>query len=263
MATLKQKKITPQDLVRVSGDPEFFVAKVSKTGVNRKKIIPICGLLGGTKEEPIPIPGCNPGYMMQEDGVAVEFNFPPAHSPDHFQSYVACAFSNLERHLASIGLSAVTKTSHHEFTEKELATPAAMRIGCSPDADAYARKPREGISVELMGRERFTAGHFHISFPNPHSIPNYVYVRMLDAFLGLPFVPRDKQGSRRKFYGLAGLYRDTKYPDGSTGLEYRTMSNFWVTDALAAQRMAQTIMYLFASINKNIDMAAKFFDMIP
>lgn len=262
---IKKPEIKEQQVVRISGDPELFVAQVTSGTRNRKKVVPICGRVGGTKEAPIPIPGVvSKGFMMQEDGVALEINFPPAADSAHFAHYVALAMSGVEGFLATQELAVVPGKCSHEFTLEELAPyPQAKVVGCSPDTDAYTRLPRNGMNTDMFGLERFTAGHFHISFPNPHDIPPYIVARMIDLHVTLPYLAVDKQGNRRKFYGLAGLYRPTKYPDGSTGIEYRTMSNFWLFDNSHRTYLSAAIINMISDMNSDIDAVAKLFDMTP
>jgi len=50
-------------------------------------------------------------------------------------------------------------------------------------------------------------------------------IKALDAYLGLPSVLFEKDGMRRTLYGKAGAYRPTPY-----GVEYRVLSNFWLTE---------------------------------
>jgi len=45
----------------------------------------------------------------------------------------------------------------------------------------------------------------------------------MDLFLGVPSVLIDDGKERKKLYGKAGAYRYKPY-----GVEYRTLSNFWV-----------------------------------
>lgn len=252
--------------IKVSGDPELFIARIEKSGTkNRKRIIPVCGLVGGTKEAPIPIPGLGlKGFMMQEDGAALEFNFPPASDSAHFSHFVGSSLDYIAEYLKTKELAIVPNKCSHEFSQEDLDKfPQAQIVGCSPDLDAYTREQRTGMNTDMFGRERFAAGHFHISFPNTHDIPSHVVARMLDLHMTLPYLALDKQGNRRKHYGLAGLYRDTKYPDGSTGIEYRTMSNFWIFSNDHRQALCSAIMSIIYDMNQDIDAAAKLFDMTP
>ncbi|MCW8826503.1 MAG: hypothetical protein OQK78_08770, partial [Gammaproteobacteria bacterium] len=48
-------------------------------------------------------------------------------------------------------------------------------------------------------------------------------VKAMDLYLGVPSVLIDPDNDRRELYGKAGAYRNKPY-----GLEYRTLSNFWI-----------------------------------
>jgi len=48
----------------------------------------------------------------------------------------------------------------------------------------------------------------------------------MDVYVGLKCVALDNQPIRRTKYGHAGRYRPTDY-----GIEWRTLSNFWIFDA--------------------------------
>lgn len=50
-------------------------------------------------------------------------------------------------------------------------------------------------------------------------------IRAMDFFLGIPSLLLDNDKERRKLYGKAGAYRTPHY-----GVEYRTLSNFWMRD---------------------------------
>lgn len=56
--------------ITVGSDPEFFLRN-KETG----KFISVIGMIGGTKDEPIPI--SDEGHGLQEDNVSVEATIPP------------------------------------------------------------------------------------------------------------------------------------------------------------------------------------------
>ncbi len=51
-------------------------------------------------------------------------------------------------------------------------------------------------------------------------------IKAMDLFLGVPSVIMDSGELRKTLYGKAGAYRDKP----AYGVEYRTLSNFWVND---------------------------------
>lgn len=48
-------------------------------------------------------------------------------------------------------------------------------------------------------------------------------VKAMDLFLGVPSVLMDEGEERKQLYGKAGAHRPKPY-----GVEYRTLSNFWI-----------------------------------
>lgn len=210
----------PKSGVQLGGDPEFFVRNV-KTG----DIVPSCGLIGGDKGSGLEV---GPGVRWLEDNVSVELNFDPIQDGEMFgwtlaNSYMPFLVHELEKR----NLSPVFVPSH-TFKVEDLVHPKAMTFGCEPDFCAYdvdTKKPRD---VDSMGfkMERFCGGHLHLAFNNRDDIPIWAIAMLMDAYVGLPMVCVEKQGSRRASYGLAGLYRPKPY-----GIEYRVLSNFWLEQA--------------------------------
>ena len=261
-------------MAKISCDPEVFVGKVPKDFLNvslnvdykvktanriyskclpvfKEEPIPICGLIGGTKEEPILIPGAKDGYLMQEDGTALEFNVPPVNNGIVFAQNVQYALTKLHTFLFKLNL-VILPTSTAVFSKQILESyPQAMRLGCSPDYDAYKVAPRKSFQIDNLEEFRFAGGHIHMSFTNKEKMPNEFIIRLMDIYLGLPTLGIDKQGIRRKFYGQAGLFRPTKYPDATTGVEYRTLSNFWIFDRELAPWIGTTVLRILNIVETN------------
>ena len=166
----------------------------------------------------------------------LEFNIPPANQAARFSRRVREGLNYI------LGLVR-TSLPHHEldigacarvFSPEALDSAQAQVFGCSPDFNAHQQgqpwptvKP---IALECEGGAwRFAGGHVHIGYEA--AIPQFVAAAFADVFLGLPSVSLDQQGERRKLYGQAGRYRPTDW-----GLEYRTLSNFWIwSNDLSAQ----------------------------
>lgn len=228
--------------VTLGTDPEFFLVD-GRTG----DPIPACGLLGGTKGAPIDI---GEGFGLQEDNVMVEWNMPPCSIPEQFadraveglervMNFVRTKVPNAARH---IGNSLV-------FPVSMMQSEQAQEFGCSPDFDAYQR----GAPAPLVepatfstrkGEQRFAGGHIHIGFDNPNEVPEFVTASLCDLFIGLRSIYHgDRQGERRNYYGQPGRFRPTDY-----GIEYRTVSNYWLGSwddayslAIAAKRVGRLI----------------------
>lgn len=228
----------------IGADPEFFI-RDSRTG----QVVPAIGTVGGSKDKPRPL-DIGDGYFVQEDNVMVEFNVPAARSIDDF------AFSIMEGREAALSLV----RTRFEYAEMDyrcsrlfpfdlLNNPKAMEFGCSPDLDAY----RQGAPAEVvkpimldddMGQWRFAGGHIHIGYES--EAPAFVAASFADVYLGLPSLSADRQGQRRPFYGTAGRYREKSY-----GIEYRTLSNFWVFDRQQCEEIAWRAMQLGNLLENN------------
>lgn len=260
-------------MIKISCDPEMFITKLPenlsadlRTEYTKKTQmrkfassipevagvpIPVCTLVGGTKHKPIPIPSLEDGFYMQEDGCALEFNIPACAGAREFTQSVYLAMRALFKYLHTKGLTILQTPSATFATEDLEKYPQANILGCSPDYNAYTLERRLPPDITELGNLRFAGGHLHMSFDNPQKMPLELIVRILDIYLGLPLLSIDSQGPRRKFYGLGGLYRPTHYPDGSKGLEYRVLSNFWVFNTQIQVWMINTLWRVLTVIESN------------
>lgn len=197
-------------------DPEIFLA--DRNG----KLKASCGLIGGTKTNPQPLVELGDGYAIQEDNVAIEFNIPPAETQREFTDRIARAVKyigdNVHQHL---GLHLLMESSAESFPEDELQAPAAREFGCDPDYNAWTgrKNPRPKAGDPNL---RSCGGHVHVGYNKTLISPEYM-IRLMDLHLGVPSVLMDKGELRKQLYGKAGAFRDKEY-----GVEYRTLSNFWI-----------------------------------
>jgi hypothetical protein len=209
--------------VTVGADPEFFLRGTDG-------FVPAVGKIGGSKSQPVDIPGDLFSGRMQEDNVMVEFNVTPSMSMAQFDSSIESAIKAISKYVRTNFDCKLSKKNVAIFSEKIIQNyPEAMTFGCDPDFDAYTGypnptpDPRELIS----GGEhlRFAGGHVHIGWRDgpPENVPPNIIAQFADLLIGLPLVSVDKQGPRRKVYGTAGRYRPKPY-----GIEYRTPSNAWI-----------------------------------
>lgn len=205
----------------IGADPEVFVVNKST-----KKIVPAIGLIEGTKEFPRKVQQ----GALQEDNVMAEFNITPANSFPLFQSNIATVLKEMDSVLGASGheYDKSFRTSH-EFSTRELDHPQAMQFGCNPDDNIYTLRQNEGITPALVGNIRMCGGHIHLGFkaPDRHPLLRILAVRWMDIYVGAPLAALDPDKTRRHYYGLAGNYRQKPY-----GVEYRTVSNFWLSHPL-------------------------------
>lgn len=225
-------------LISIGADPELFV---SDTNVPTSAI----GLLGGSKYEPRMIKG----YGVQEDNVLAEFSMPPVTVTGkdgadsvNFSNAVLQGIEVIESELKDRGLKA-TKHSSHKYTPEALKGygPAALEFGCDPDRSAYTAdwNPTPDATSTL----RTAGGHIHVGYNQEvlgdDSVARMI-VKAMDLYLGVPSVLIDPDNQRRELYGKAGAYRIKPY-----GLEYRSLSNFWIhSNELRTWAFKQTLLAL-------------------
>lgn len=197
-------------LVRIGSDPETFLRDAAG------KYISSVGLIGGSKNEPMPIGN---GCSVQEDNVTVEFNTPPTNNVDEFVNAINYNLDWISKRASELGLSVVFNPSA-EFDKDQLTTSGALTFGCDPDFNAWdfgAANPRPRSRNKAL---RSAGGHIHIEAPE---LDKLELTKAMDLFVGVPMLRFDNDARRRELYGKAGAFRPKSY-----GIEYRTASNAWL-----------------------------------
>lgn len=205
--------------MRLGCDPEIFL----KDAVGG--FIASCGRIGGTKEAPKPLVQLGDGYAVQEDNVAIEFNIPPADSSEEFVNSINQAMEFLRGEIAKQQLVFGTESAAL-FPKRELMHPMAKVFGCDPDFNAWTRKPnpRPKAADETL---RSAGGHIHIGdIGDLNGDDMCTITKLMDLMAGVPSSVMDNGHMRKELYGKRGAFRPKPY-----GLEYRTLSNFWVFDS--------------------------------
>jgi hypothetical protein len=234
----------------IGGDPEVFL-------IDRKSgsVVPSCDLIGGTKDKPIPF---YRNYSWLEDNVALEFNFQPVSRYGDFGALLQDLKSRARDFLAVKGLEMFIAPSY-KFKKEALNNPKALSIGCSPDTCAYDGNKKRVVDIDSLGTHRFCGGHIHLSYSKKERIPSFAVAMLMDALVGLPSIWLDAQGLRRAHYGIAGLYREKPY-----GVEYRTMSNWWLgANNDYPAYMALTMLGIGHAIEKTPLELSNLFSIIP
>lgn len=243
----------------LGADPEIFLRDKGS-----KKVVASCGLFGGTKKRPKPMQGLPKGYAFQEDNVMLEFNIPPATNSNTFDYSINDALDFIKSMLADTHSNLeVAPGCEYTFSADDLKHPKAKEFGCAPDfnayevGEAYRRLGSEDlISGDLM-EYRFAGGHIHLGYSA--KIPPYIAAQFCDAFIGLRSVANDNQPTRRRFYGQAGRYRPTAY-----GIEYRTLSNYWIFNKKHRKEIAYTASYAGQVFNNiHISRLQEWYSTIP
>ena len=212
--------------VLIGADPELFVKKGNQ-------ISSAIGLIGGTKEEPLP----TEFGALQEDNVLLEFNIRPAHNLEEFRHHIKAVLKDAENSLTKFQMELVSNMSSHIYKVEELDSfgEAAWVFGCDPDFNAWTGGRNEMPIGEVDPGLRTAGGHLHIGYSHLEGGEadrgkNREIIQMCDYLLGIPSLLLDTDDRRRQLYGKAGAYRSKSY-----GCEYRTLSNFWLfSDELMA-----------------------------
>lgn len=204
----------------IGTDPEFFLKY-------RGKFVASQPFLGdrknGTKYNPIKMK-C--GATVQRDNVAIEFATTPSSSLSGFKKSIHAAMNEVKSMLPKeVELAAVPSVV---FTQDQLDHPEALEFGCDPDYNAWTMT--ENHKPCAVNQNLRSAGaHVHVGHKILLDPLNKIkMIRLMDCFLGLSFTVLDcslEALKRKELYGKAGAYRPTPY-----GVEYRTLSNFWLSE---------------------------------
>ena len=195
--------------MRLGTDPEVFL--VDNTG----KHISSIGLIGADKWNPLQIPDLPKGFTLQEDNVTLEYGIPPAKSAQEFIRSINKVMEASQKWTNGLKFSTLSCTV---FDADQMEHPSAHVFGCEPDFNAWDGKENKKPNPPHPFM-RSAGGHIHVETKQDA----YHVVRQMDLFLGVPSVLMDNGEDRKKLYGTAGACRVKPY-----GVEYRTLSNFWI-----------------------------------
>lgn len=240
-----QKQKSPLTLLAVGSDVEMFLR--DPLG----KPVPCIGLVGGTKEKPIPIEGLGDGFAIQEDNVMLEYNIPPAKTRADFVYNIRRVQEEITKKVKALGYIPAVESSMR-FELAQLEHPQAKVFGCDPDLNVWARA--ENAKPELtddIRNLRTAGGHVHVSFLVNGQAPTWpehmaeieTIVMGLDAYIGVPSIFLDNDTERRKLYGRAGAFRIKPY-----GVEWRTSSNWWTKNPIYTEFVFDGVKKVFTFI---------------
>jgi len=234
-------------------DPEIFLLKGGQV-IGAEKVIPEEGLDTLTRDPntlacTVPKKG---GIVL--DGVQVELNPAPATCRALLANEISAAFKTLKAHLAKMDGISASFTQIVEVDPKELdsLSDKAKALGCAPSNNIYDSSRSIGVNPATYTK-RSAGGHIHLGLPDEIKGHRERLVPLLDIFVGNTCVLMDRHpgnAERRQVYGRAGEHR---LP--TPGLEYRTLSNFWLKgyplfsgvlglSRLAVNILAHSIKYL-------------------
>lgn len=199
-------------------DPELFLYSEEKA-----KFIPVCGLVGGTKDKPLPISTENPMFAVQEDNVALEFTIPPVNNLNDWLTNINFVKDYITETILKPKELIPYYVGAARFENEDLQSKAAQEMGCSSSYNAWTYKQH---SVDRSDETLRTTGmHIHVGYDKPDTDVSIELIRAMDLFLGVPSVLIDPDTERRKMYGKAGDYRLKSY-----GTEYRVLSGYFLSN---------------------------------
>lgn len=230
-------------------DPEFFFEKNGEV-IGAEKVLPKEGVsnieryytgkvvdgLQEIGERPIGDP------LIIIDGVQAEFNVVPNHCRQTFSTNLSICFRKIAQEIHGKGITAsFAQTVEVDKEEMQSLSKDAQQFGCAPSKNAYGLT-KVAVKDASKYYSRSAGGHIHLGGMGNTDTINVLknadlVVPILDIIVGNTCVLLDlDKGNveRRKNYGRAGEYRLPKH-----GLEYRTLSNFWL-------RSYQTMSFVLA-----------------
>lgn len=212
--------IEPKEGFQFGADPEVFV-------FYKNEPVSAAGLIPGTKEEPYLVED----GAVQVDGMAAEFNINPAKTFQEFNKNIGSVMKQLEAMLPKGHELRVVPSVNFSYDAMNVAPDEAKVLGCNPDYNAWTGEINPPPSDPEDPFMRCAAGHIHIGWTEgaeltdaQHTMNCRDLVKQLDWYLGGWSIRTDSDPTRRKLYGRAGAYRPKTY-----GVEYRVLSNFWIT----------------------------------
>lgn len=156
---------------------------------------------------------------IHRDNALLELNVPPSVSEDEFVRRHQGLLEFVQTKVK--GVDYYHSASVHYLPE-DMRHPEVLNFGCEPDDCVWGERPPIS-SAAALDSFRCAGGHVHIGYSSPNDETNAAVVRACDLFLGVPSLFMDNDRERRNLYGQAGKYRTKPY-----GVEYRTLSNFWL-----------------------------------
>lgn len=227
---------------KVGADPEIFVVDAQDKLLPAFKFLP--SKAAPIKESSTPL-GHRVGAEAYWDGFQAEFRTTAdtcwAYGVDSLQTGLRLIHNAAKAYdaKAKLTLESVIEvpSDYLEGAEDE-----HVALGCDPSFNAYDKKGKEVASGRLLPI-RMSGGHLH--FGPETMIGNFFtkaaapeYVKTLDAIVGVACVSLFAELDiplRREYYGLAGEYRLPAH-----GLEYRTLSNAWLSHPAIAHLVMDT-----------------------
>lgn len=230
--------------ILLGADPELFMRNQ-----NTGDFVSAHGRIPGTKHEPHKVPF----GAVQIDGTALEFNIDAASTVDEFSRNILAVKKTITEMVPGYNVVA-EPTAVYDKNYFDWEVPGeAKALGCDPDFSGYTMetntRPDPGNKPIRTG-----AGHIHIGwtegadvFDKAHFEECAKIARQMDYYLGIYSLAWDPDGARRELYGKAGAFRPKSY-----GVEYRTLSNRWVTSEPLIRWVYKQALYAMAAAEAGI-----------
>lgn len=220
-------------MITIGADPELFLIRDGQliSGIDK---------IGGTKAEPRKL--FNDLYAVQEDNVSWEYNIPPSTTPEAFTAHNMFMLGYLASEAAKhkCGLAIVPSG---EFSDAELDHPMAHVFGCDADFDAWHLTTNPKPFSENK-RLRSAGGHIHVGI-EADKLRKVELIRALDVILGVVLNWMEPANERAQLYGKPGAMRMKPY-----GVEWRTPSNFWLTNPILMQGVGAVVLNVAGLIER-------------
>lgn len=225
-------------------DPEFFFSRGGRI-IGAEKVLPEQGI-------------DTPFGKIIIDGIQGELNPNPSDDPHVLADNVLNSFRELRKVLSGAELD-FSQTVTIKKAEMDTLSEKSKQFGCSPSLNTSG-----GGAIDIDASKylkRSAGGHIHIGHGGNEEIKSIlantqIIVPLLDIIVGntCVLIDRDRGNiERRKIYGKASEYRLPPH-----GLEYRTLSNFWLKDK-------KTMVYVFELVQRAVNEAGnwdKFFKCV-
>lgn len=249
-------------------DPEFFFSPKDGDGIiGSEKILPQGGLYTS-------------GGKVVVDGVQAELNPAATYCRQILKNNIAYCFQSLATQASSnkakLNFSTTVKMKKEEL---DVLSDSSKVFGCAPSKNIKGDSKIEVNPSTYLYRS--AGGHIHLgdiryyaegnslskpAFPKIHTALNSpeLLVPVLDRILGNTCVLIDRDPGnkeRRKVYGKAGEFRTPKH-----GLEYRTLSNFWLRSYPVMSlvfSLARYSVHIVAQSTKENNFAQQVIDSVP
>jgi len=205
--------------MKIATDSEVFLTNGDNT-------VSAIGVIGGSKHRPYLIDGGN----LQEDNILGEFAIDAVevdgNGRENFINAVESMKSQLLTHISPLNYEVVSS----KVVDMDILRASggkAFQFSCERDYNAWLKRANPPIDYD--GCLRVAGGHIHISWDvDDYSFQPHEVIQSADIFCAIPEVVMNPDTQRKILYGKAGSYRPKQYPNGDRGVEYRTLSNFWI-----------------------------------